>query len=175
MRWCVVQALILWEFGEGSLLICWASGSVFTQLKVLQGKHQRVSKSDSVIVRLPKFRCLFELFEVSLLPCSPSRLFPTLPLFSWPAFTSLPKSKLLPLTNIIFFSLQASPYLISSKQLTENPLDFGDTGLGEIWLSVSQSALLCYYLSSGFALPYASLDALLSQRKSRAQSWGQLT
>lgn len=143
---CLVQALILWEFREGSLLICWASGSVFSWLKGLQGKHQRVSKSDSVIVRLPKFRCLLELFEVSLLPCSPSRLFPTLPLFSWPAFTSLPKSKLLPLTNIFFFfffSLQASPYLISSKQLTETPLDFGDTGPGEIWLSVSQSALLC--------------------------------
>lgn len=84
------------------LLICWASGSFFTRQKVLQGKHQRVSKSDSVIVRLPKFRCLFELFEVSLLPCNPNRSFPTLPLFSWPAFMSLPKPKLLPLTNIFF-------------------------------------------------------------------------
>lgn len=111
---------------ERELLICRVSVPFSTQLEALQGKHQRISKSDFLIVRLPKIRCIFELFEVSLLTCNPNGLLPIPCLFSWLAFMSLPKSKLLTLIFFFFcvfcFSQQASPYLISSKQLTKPPL-----------------------------------------------------
>lgn len=103
------------------MLICWAKGSFFTRLKLLQGKHQRVSKSESVVVRLPRFRYVFKLFQVLLFPCNPNRLFPTLLLIFCSVFMSLTKSELPPLTNY-FFSQQAFPYPISSKQLTKAPL-----------------------------------------------------
>lgn len=138
------------------LLIPWASGSFFTWLKILRGKHQRVSKSDSVIISLPNFRCSFELLEFSLLPCNPRGLSPTLPLFSWPAFTSLPN---------MFFFLSRPPLIQFLLPADQSPLNFGNTQPGEIWLSVSQSTLLCWCLSLGFALPCASQDALSPHRK----------
>lgn len=108
-KWGGFVLLLLCESGsylvrvqERELLICWISGSFSAQLEVLQGKHQRISKSNSLIVSLPKFRYIFEPFEVSLLPCNPKGSLPILPLFFWPAFMSLPKSKLL--TLIFFFS-----------------------------------------------------------------------
>lgn len=161
---------------ERELLICWVSGSFSTQLEVQQGKHQRISKSDSLIVRLPKFRCIFELFEVSLLPCNPNRSLPILPLFSWPAFTSLPKSKLFTwiFKKNFFFPQQDSPYPISSKQLTKLPI---------ICLPSTRN-LLSLYQSVFFTLPDLYPDVfylihlrkhLPCQRNSGAQSWGHLT